>query len=75
MRLLSLGADEELLITKDLTRAIPPYAILSHTWSQQDDEEVTLQDVKERTWEGKPGYQKILFCGQQAKRDGLEHVA
>lgn len=72
MRLLQLRADNELVITRDLVRDIPPYAILSHTWGA-DDEEVKLQDVVEGKGKGKPGYQKILFCGQQARLDGLEY--
>ncbi|ETS77352.1 hypothetical protein PFICI_11226 [Pestalotiopsis fici W106-1] len=71
MRLLQLH-DGELNLTPDLTRDIPPYAILSHTW-RADGEEVTFQDVSQKKLGNKPGYQKILFCGQQAKRDGLDY--
>ncbi|KAI1879675.1 hypothetical protein JX265_002629 [Neoarthrinium moseri] len=78
MRLLQLGAAGELVLTKDMTRDIPPYAILSHTWGS-DDEEVKLQDLNiasqvgsEAKWMQTSGYQKILFCGQQAKQDGIE---
>jgi len=49
---------------------IPPYAILSHTWSA---EEVTYNDLKQRIGQHKIGYEKIRFCGQQARRDGLQH--
>jgi hypothetical protein len=73
MRLLQLGAKGELILTRDISYDIPPYAILSHTWGAGLDDEVTLQDVKENKGEGKPGYQKILFCGQQAERDGLKY--
>ncbi|KAI1842834.1 hypothetical protein JX266_011010 [Neoarthrinium moseri] len=79
MRLLQLGAAGELVLTKDMTRDIPPYAILSHTWGS-DDEEVKLQDLNiasqvgsEAKWMQTSGYQKILFCGQQAKQDGIEY--
>ncbi|KAI1839283.1 hypothetical protein JX266_014506, partial [Neoarthrinium moseri] len=44
MRLLQLGAAGELVLTKDITRDIPPYAVLSHTWGS-DDDEVKLQDL------------------------------
>ncbi|KAI4599602.1 hypothetical protein KJ359_001699 [Pestalotiopsis sp. 9143b] len=71
MRLLQLR-NGELYLTRDLIRDIPPYAILSHTWGA-DGDEVTFQDVSQKSGHSKPGYQKILFCGQQAKRDGLDH--
>jgi hypothetical protein len=51
---------------------LPPYAILSHTW-ENDDEEVTFKDLAIGTGENKAGYGKIRFCGEQAARDGLEH--
>ena len=50
---------------------IPPYAILSHTWV--DGQEVTYQDLKAGTGGGKSGYDKLWFCAEQAKRDGLEY--
>ncbi|KAI4598752.1 hypothetical protein KJ359_002644 [Pestalotiopsis sp. 9143b] len=73
MRLLQLGQDDELSLTRDLIHNIPPYAILSHTWGQGDDDEVLFRDIVEKTGKHKLGYQKILFCGQQAKRDGLDY--
>jgi hypothetical protein len=56
---------------------IPPYAILSHTWTE--GQEVTLADLKdsERAVDVdgriKEGYQKLRFCAEQAKRDGLDY--
>ncbi|KAK6214532.1 hypothetical protein LQW54_004253 [Pestalotiopsis sp. IQ-011] len=70
MRLLQLQ-NGELNLTPDLTRDIPSYAILSHTWGAEG--EVTFQDVSQKRGHGKPGYEKILFCGRQAKRDGFDH--
>jgi hypothetical protein len=52
--------------------AIPPYAILSHTWGA-DDEEVTFDDLAKSAGKDKAGYKKIRLCGEQAKRDGLQH--
>ncbi|KAK5989468.1 Vegetative incompatibility protein HET-E-1 [Cladobotryum mycophilum] len=49
----------------------PPYAILSHTWGS---EEVSLQDIQGRRADHLKGYQKILGCCEQAKRDGFEFV-
>jgi hypothetical protein len=51
---------------------IPPYAILSHTWGA-DAEEVTFEDLLNGTGKGKPGYEKIEFCGGQAREDGLQY--
>lgn len=58
--------------TKDFVGddTIPPYAILSHTW--EEDQEVTFEDMKDGTGQSKSGYNKIQFCGQQAQYDGLQ---
>jgi len=70
MRLLKLGHGGEFSLTDDLIGDnIPPYAILSHTWGP---EEVTFQDLVARTGKAKAGYEKIKFCAERAKRDGLE---
>ena len=53
--------------------AVPPYAILSHTWHPDNTKEVTMQDLHNGQAETKPGYDKIRFCAQQAKADGLEY--
>ncbi len=53
---------------------IPPFAILSHSWGE---EEISFQD-----WRDTPtaelslrkGYLKIRYCCEQALRDGLEWV-
>ncbi|KAH8590393.1 NACHT domain-containing protein [Bisporella sp. PMI_857] len=58
------------LIQKLLGDAIPPYAILSYTWGS---EEVTFEDMVANSGRTKAGYEKIKFCGKQAKRDGLQH--
>ena len=48
---------------------LPPYAILSHTWS---DEEVTFQDMSAPRRFGKRGYDKILQTCRLALEQGLE---
>ena len=48
-------------------RLVPRYAILSHTWGA-DIEEVILKDMMDGTGMRKPGYDKIRFCGEQARR-------
>ncbi len=50
---------------------VPPYAILSHTWS--DGEEVTYDELLSGTGKNKRGYNKIRFCGERASQDGLQY--
>ena len=73
MRLLQCRDTGEFSLTKDFLdgEAIPPYAILSHTW--EDGQEVTYKDLMDGTGKSKSGYDKIQFCGQQAERDGLQY--
>jgi hypothetical protein len=72
MRLLECKANGDLSLTKDLFKDIPPYAILSHTWGD-DDQEVSYKDLTDGLGKSKAGYRKIQFCGEQARRDGLGH--
>ncbi|KIW78089.1 hypothetical protein Z517_07922 [Fonsecaea pedrosoi CBS 271.37] len=72
MRLLQCDKSGKFILTKDLVKDIPPFAILSHTWGA-DTEEVTYRDIVEGNGETKAGYDKIRFCGERAKRDGLEY--
>jgi hypothetical protein len=75
MRLLVLDEDGCFSLTKDLIKNIPPYAILSHTWGDEE-EEVTFDDfIKDlgMTKSATLGYRKIQFCGEQAARDGLQY--
>jgi hypothetical protein len=72
MRLLHLTDDEELSLTADMFNDsnIPPYAILSHTWG---DEEVHYDDIGNVRGMTKAGYAKILFCARRAAADGLQY--
>lgn len=73
MRLLQLSSSNELTLTKNLKQVdIPPYAILSHTWAD-DNNEVTFEDILGNSGKEKSGYRKILFCGRQARIDNLEY--
>ncbi|KAJ9603762.1 hypothetical protein H2200_011948 [Cladophialophora chaetospira] len=72
MRLLKVNDRGELSLTQDLHKAIPPYAILSHTWGEEA-EEVTLDDLNDGTGARKVGYTKIRFCADQARKDGLQY--
>ncbi|KAG9200689.1 hypothetical protein G6514_006708 [Epicoccum nigrum] len=73
MRLLHYDSEGDLVLTDDLVDegSLPAYAILSHTWVEE--EEVTFQELKAGTGMAKPGYRKIEYCGQQARRDGLRY--
>ncbi|RYO93045.1 hypothetical protein DL762_001308 [Monosporascus cannonballus] len=71
MRLLKCS-DGQFKLTNDLVHDIPSYAILSHTWGP-DTEEVTFRDLVDDTGKDKIGYEKIKFCAEQAKRDGLQY--
>ncbi|KAI1874076.1 uncharacterized protein JN550_002655 [Neoarthrinium moseri] len=58
MRLLETHLDGIPRLTKELNSNIPPYAILSHTWGE-DEDEVSLNDVRNGTGAQKLGYHKI----------------
>ncbi|KIW93085.1 uncharacterized protein Z519_05690 [Cladophialophora bantiana CBS 173.52] len=73
MRLLKFDRCGKLSLTKDLIEDIPSYAILSHTWDTDEENEVTFNDLKEGFGPEKAGYAKIRFCGEQARKDGLQH--
>src|SRR3979411_462714 len=73
MRLLERNSAGQLSLTEDVIGDdIPKYAILSHTWGA-DTEEVTFEDIRHGTGEDKLGYEKIRFCGEQARQDGLQY--
>lgn len=71
MRLLQYNNDGDFSLTEFFEGDIPEkYAILSHRWGA---EEVTFKDLTDGTSKGKAGYSKIVFCGEQARRDGLQY--
>ncbi|KAL5381218.1 hypothetical protein DPSP01_007211 [Paraphaeosphaeria sporulosa] len=72
MRLLQYSENGELSIHSFDDGAIPPYAILSHTWGA-DGDEVTFADLETGGGRTKPGYKKIVFCGKQARHDGFQY--
>jgi hypothetical protein len=71
MRLLEYNNDGEFSLIDFFGDDIPEYAILSHRWGA---EEVTLADLTDNTGKSKAGYSKIQFCGEQARRDGLQYI-
>ncbi|OAP64881.1 hypothetical protein AYL99_00853 [Fonsecaea erecta] len=73
MRLLQALPNGCFRLTEDFPdHAVPPYAILSHRW-ENDDQEVTYEDMEKGLGRDKAGYDKIQFCGEQATRDGLQY--
>ncbi|KAG4427572.1 hypothetical protein IFR05_016945, partial [Cadophora sp. M221] len=71
MRLLQYNNDRDFSLTEFFEGDIPKkYAILSHRWGA---EEVTFKDLTDGTSKGKAGYRKLHFCGEQARRDGLQY--
>jgi Heterokaryon incompatibility protein (HET) len=70
MRLLQCDNNGGLSQTEFFESEIPDYAILSHRW---EAEEVTFRDIQDVTSKSKAGYSKIQFCGEQARRDGLQY--
>jgi hypothetical protein len=72
MRLLKLEGNNEFSLTHDIINPTTPYAILSHTWGD-DNEEVSFKDLADGSGKTKHGYRKIRFCGEQAARDGLQY--
>lgn len=71
MRLLQLRNNGDISLTEHIGQP-PPYAILSHIWGL-GHEEVGFRDVLDATSRNKSGYRKLVFCGQQATRHGLEY--
>jgi hypothetical protein len=74
MRLLRIDGNDEVSLTKQLADdEIPPYAILSHTWGE-DEDEVLYEQMQKRTFKTDTGgYAKIRFCIQRAKADNVDH--
>jgi len=73
MRLLQYNNDGDFSLTEFDESDIPEYAILSHTWEQDNSKEVTYAEVMGGTGQGKEGFKKIRFCGEQARQNGLAY--
>lgn len=72
MRLLSTNPNGGFSLTSFTGKNTPSYAILSHTW-EDDDQEVLFHDLKNALGSSKRGYRKIQFCSEQAKKDKLQY--
>ena len=78
MRLLHIASDGRLRWAKEYigNEKVPDYAILSHTWGEQEvifDDLKNLNTAEDIGARSKAGWDKIRFCAQQTKRDGLNH--
>ncbi|KAJ4152384.1 hypothetical protein NW754_004178 [Fusarium falciforme] len=74
MRLLkvaSVDSPQGLEMVDFSPNSIPPYAILSHTWT---DDEVIYTDVIANTAKQKSSYHKIEYTCRQALTDGYEYA-
>ncbi|KAF1968774.1 kinesin light chain [Bimuria novae-zelandiae CBS 107.79] len=71
MRLLHFDALGRLILTDFRGKPIPPYAILSHRWSDSETliEYISNGNYKER----EEGSKKLRFCAEQAAQDGLQY--
>lgn len=74
IRLLFYDAAGNFSLAEFPDRNTPPYAILSHTWSSNEEDECTKKDIEEGTWVGKAGSVKLQFSMKQASTDGLKYV-
>jgi hypothetical protein len=58
-------------LTDSRGKTIPPYAILSHRWS---DSEILIEDISNGTYkEREEGYRKLAFRAKQAAQDKLQY--
>jgi Heterokaryon incompatibility protein (HET) len=71
MRLLNTQTFE---LVEFASNSIPEqYAILSHTWSQVNGEELQFADLKDPSvWESKPGYLKVKGFCELCQAEGFE---
>jgi mannosyltransferase OCH1-like enzyme len=51
--------------------SLPPYAILSHRWQ---DDEVSFQDIQTNSAQQKARYAKLKLCCDQTLSEGLQYV-
>ena len=72
MRLLERNSHGTFSLAEFVGNGIPRYAILSHTWGA-DGDEVTFKDLAEGSGSIKVRYNKIWFCEERAKIDGIRY--
>lgn len=74
MRFIRINKNGSLSLTKHFYGDEIPgqYAILSHTWGD-DEDEVSYQDFQRQQERLKAGYSKIAFCARQAQQDAIRY--
>jgi hypothetical protein len=70
IRLLQRKPNGEIVFREPTSGDVPAYAILSHTWG---NDEVSFQEMEAGVSTGKAGWEKIKFCAKQAAAYGLEY--
>jgi hypothetical protein len=70
IRLINWDDDGSINLT-EWNSSVPPYAILSHTWGNPN-EEVSYQDIIQGAASQKKEYRKIEFCRNQAVSDDVK---
>ncbi|KAJ9601901.1 hypothetical protein H2200_013616 [Cladophialophora chaetospira] len=73
MRLLERQTNGDLVFHEPAVGDSPAYAILSHTWLADNNQEISFQDVQAGTGKNKDGWVKIQFCADKAAADGLPY--
>ncbi|KAL6704784.1 hypothetical protein ACN47E_007588 [Coniothyrium glycines] len=71
MRLLRRQSEDSYQIVSFNQNSLPSYAILSHTWTE--DQEVTYDELISGTRKDKAGCAKLRFCSDRASEDHLEY--
>lgn len=75
MRLLRIDEQGWVTPVQFTSSKIPQYAILSHRWEQDEDQEVLLKDLTGDSVlaKAKKGCRKLELCIQKAQDDGLRY--
>jgi Heterokaryon incompatibility protein (HET) len=71
IRLLKRLPNDNLELVSFNDDEVPPYAILSHTWTA--GQEITHSELASGTGKDKTGYAKIRFCVDRAAQEGLHY--
>ncbi|KAI6808682.1 hypothetical protein KC332_g12995 [Hortaea werneckii] len=78
MRLLKTGpylsGKQQLQLIQVWREDIPPFAVLSHTWSRNPDDEVLFADIKNGTAATKPAFGKVQDAIKAAMLDGYGYL-
>ncbi|TGO56023.1 hypothetical protein BCON_0083g00150 [Botryotinia convoluta] len=74
IRLLQRKPNGEIVFREPTSGNVPAYAILSHTWGEEEIVYQDLENGKDKSKAvNKAGWKKIQLCAKQAAVDGLEY--